>query len=449
VTSTQEFRTPYGSRWAVPEALVSVGVPAALGAFWVLTLYGGTRAPGYDPIEDTLSALAARGPGESAWGVAAGLALALAHALAALGLWQRGHRVPAALLSAATGAGVALLLLPVTCPRGPAGCSGVFSGRSVDLTSAMHRNAAAAYAALFALTCFALSYRQWRAASRPSAVLVAAAACLSVVLALGLRTGIALGLWERAWVALNSVLLLWLFLPRRLPELTWPGAARRAGCAALLLGPVLLVLGAHAQPAFDPRTDLISNLASYGADLPWLGRSAILAVAAAYLTLCLVLAAAGRGWSAAAAAAAAVSAAGIALVPLQCPRGAHGCSGPDSGRAVPRPRGDIVHRDLVAAFEVALLLLLVLLAVGLLRRRVRALASLLLAFAVLSVVLLGGQQVGDSIGWWQLAWFGVVLAAAAVALAWSDLVAGPPRRTAARSPVVGSVARRADDPEPA
>lgn len=420
MTSTQEFRTSPRAGWAAPAALVPVGVPICLAAFWLLSLWGGTRAPGYDLVQDTLSALAARGPGDSLWGVAAGLALVLAHALGSLGLWHRRQRLPAALLAAASSAGLALMLLPVACPRGPAGCSGVFSGRSPDLTSALHRDAAAIYAALFALTCLALADGLFRTGRAPTAALVAAAACLSVVLALGLRTGVALGLWERAWLALNSVLLLWLVVPGRPPDLTWPGAARRVGYAALALGPLLLLIAAQAQPAFDPQTDLISGLASDGANRPWLGRAAMLAVAAAYLALCLLSAAARRGWIAAAAAAAAASAAGIALVPLQCPRGAHGCSGPDSGRAVPRPRGDVIHRDLVAAFEVALLLLLVLIAAGLARRHERGRARLLLGLACLSAVLLAGQQRGESIGWWQLTWFSVVLLAAAAALTWAD-----------------------------
>lgn len=94
MTSTQEFRTSPRAGWAAPAALVPVGVPTCLAAFWLLSLWGGTRAPGYDLVQDTLSALAARGPGDSVWGLAAGLALVLAHALARWGCGTGGSACP-------------------------------------------------------------------------------------------------------------------------------------------------------------------------------------------------------------------------------------------------------------------------------------------------------------------------------------------------------------------
>jgi hypothetical protein len=112
---------------------------------------------------------------------------------------------------------------------------------------------------------------------------------------------------------------------------------------------------------------------------------------------------------------AAAGTAGVDAVPMGCPRGAHGCSGPHSGRRWPRPPSDVVHRDLVAALEVGSVLLLVGLAVVCWRAGKRANAAGSAALAVASMALLGGQQAGHNIGFWQLSWLVVTLAAPVLA----------------------------------
>ena len=182
-----------------------------------------------------------------------------------------------------------------------------------------------------------------------------------------------------------------------------PRAARAVGLVALGAVPVLLPLAVRAQPAFDLRRDLMSDLAAKGAAAPALGTGVIAGIVLAHLAVAVVLTAHRLRVAATGAAVAAVGAAGVAAVRITCPRGARGCSGPDSGRAVPKPWTDFAHRDLVAVLAVGALVLAVALGVHLARAR-RPVAAVPLAAAVVGPVLLLRQQAGVDIGWWQLSW---------------------------------------------
>jgi hypothetical protein len=175
-----------------------------------------------------------------------------------------------------------------------------------------------------------------------------------------------------------------------------------AGLAALFM---LLVLAIEAQPAFDLRRDLVSGLAARGAASPLLAQGAIAALALAHLAIGAALLMCRLRVAGVAGAVAAVCLVGVAAVQITCPRGARGCSGPESGRSTPRPVADVVHRNLVAVFELASVVLAVAVAVFLLREAGRrTLGSALLAAAVVSPAVLLRQQSGVDIGWYQLAW---------------------------------------------
>ena len=174
-------------------------------------------------------------------------------------------------------------------------------------------------------------------------------------------------------------------------------------CVAALF--VLLALAIEAQPAFDLRRDLVSGVASRGAAAPLLGQGAITALALSHLAIGVALLVCRARVAGSAAVIAAVCLLGVAAVQITCPRGARGCSGPESGRSSPRPVADVVHRDLVAVFELASVVLAVAVAAVLLREAGRrALGSALLAAAVVSPAVLLRQQSGVDIGWYQLAW---------------------------------------------
>lgn len=209
--------------------------------------------------------------------------------------------------------------------------------------------------------------------------------------------------------------------------------ARGIALAGVALSLVLLPVAIGAQPSFDLRRDLMSDLAARGAAMPLLGQAIIASLALSHAALGTSLflhrlrLAAGAAWVGS------VCLVGTAVVQITCPRGASGCSGPDSGRAFPRPAADVVHRDLVAVFELASVVVAVVLArhaFGLGRTR---LAVLLSACMVLSPAFLLGQQVGTDIGWWQLSWLAVTCTVVLAAVATLRPAAGSPRVRAAHA----------------
>ena len=417
-----------------------VVVAAASAGFWVLTLVAGQLVAGYDTATDTLSALAARDTQVRQVGVAAGLLLALAHLATGALLAGVGARAAALAAGLSSVAGVALFALaPITCPGGAAGCSDPLSGRGApDGLAVLHRDLAVAYELCFVLAALLVALAFARRGRRAPAVVAAAGAVGSVLLALQLRRGVDLGLWERGWVGVNTLLLLLVSLAvaRRVP-LRLPHVGR--GLLLLGLGGVLVLLplSVTAQPAYDLRRDLVSALASHGARLPVLGQVLILTVALAHLGAATVLASQPGRAARAAAASGAVAAAGlvaIAFVRITCPRGARGCSGPESGRAVPRPLADTVHRDLVVVVELGSVALLALLAMQTWRAGDRALAVAVTVSAALSPALLLRQQAGQDIGLYQLGWLAAGLLPLLAVLALHDRPVTP------RPPGPGSAA---------
>ncbi len=240
-----------------------------------------------------------------------------------------------------------------------------------------------------------------------------------------------LGLWERTSTFTNSALLLaiavWSLLTRTIDAPVATAAPRRPGQAevrdrwrvaslsALGLMVVPLAVSILVQPSWDLRRDLVSDLAAKGAVLPALGQAAILSIAVAHGCAAVALALRRMRPAAGAAGIAAVCLIGVALVQITCPRGASGCSGPESGRVLPRATTDVVHRDLVVVLELASLVLAVAIVLHLRATGRARLAGTTGTVAVLSALLLLAQQGGQDIGWWQLSW--LLMTSAIVVLA--------------------------------
>lgn len=383
-------------------------VVLAVAVFWVVSVLAGEQSAGYNLVNDTLSALAARGVDARDLGLAAGAALAFAHAAAAVLLPRLGAPRVAVAMAATALAGFALLAFPISCPGGAAGCSGPLSGRGPQgVDGVLHRDVATLYGALFVITMGSWAAALVRRGRAPTAAVFVLGTLLGAGCALQIRTGSLLGVWERGWLAANTVLLLGLAAlsggwVRRRPTLL--GAAKLLALLGLATFAALLPIAIEAQPVFRVRDDLASDLAAHGAVAPALGQAFIVALALAHGGVAAALLVRRLRIAGAAGAVAAVSLLAIAFVQITCPRGASGCSGPDSGRVMPRPIADIVHRDLVAVLELGSVVLAVAVGVHLLRTSRRGLGTGTLLAAVASLVLLGGQQSGRDIGWWQLGW---------------------------------------------
>lgn len=273
----------------------------------------------------------------------------------------------------------------------------------------LHRDVASASAAVFVVARRRLPAPRWhRAGVRSSARRVRGRSrAAGARLADQLRTGTLLGVWERWWLAIKTL------LPLDVAGRATAGSRRRPSPSVLARGTAvagvvamlaLLALAISAQPAFDLRNDLVSALAARGSAAPLLGQLVIAALALSH---------AATGWALLlrqlrVAGTAALLAAGclltIALVQITCPRGARGCSGPDSGRPSVKPLDDVVHRNLVVAFELASVALAASVALHLIRAGRTTSGSALLGTAGLSPLLLWQQQAGLDIGWWQLSW---------------------------------------------
>lgn len=430
---------------AAVASLVGVAV------FWCVQSLAASRAPGYGWAHDTISALASRGSSVLWVAVLAGAGLFLAHLAGGVVLWRRSQRLAGAALSLAAVSGMGVLSAPLHCPHGAAGCSDPLSGRGgLDTAAIIHRDFAVSYQVwmVLAVALVAVTLLHRRHPRRAVALLLAVT--VSTGLALQMRSGHHLGVWERSWVGVNCLVLVALTVrylsvadrqPRRLeqsvPTILWLGGLITVG--------VLLPVAALLQPSFSLSTDLVSDVASRGAVDPWVGRAALLGIAVAHLGVAAALAVAGTARrrvrlllvAAGGAVVVGVCLAGVALVPIRCPRGAHGCNGPDSGRVLPTLTIDIVHRDLVAVAEAGLLVLLAALLVHLVVRRRGVAVTVVGVLLATNPVVLGVQQQGHDIGVWQDAWIativGGILIGAAISRHWMP-VGGQARQPSGSSP---------------
>ncbi|HVL84420.1 MAG TPA: DUF998 domain-containing protein [Pseudonocardia sp.] len=205
----------------------------ALGVlgFWVGTLAAAALAPGYSLRADYVSSLAGRGSEVAVLGIAALVALALAHLAAAArvaavvrdrgagavgggGTARRpGSRAAAALAGALALAGLAGLVVAAfrtACPLGAAGCGTPPNDVPPDLADRLHVLGVVGYeVALVAAMALVAAGAAGR--SRAFRALSASAAVASVVLLLQVG-GPDTGAWQRAWLVVNTG---WLALSAR------------------------------------------------------------------------------------------------------------------------------------------------------------------------------------------------------------------------------------------
>lgn len=191
--------------WPRPDPKIAV---AGVVLFWGDTLVAGSLAPGYDLTSDYVSSLAGRGSAVAPVGIVALVFLALAHLLAAATL-RGAVGVPLALAGVA---GLAVASFRTGCPLGAAGC-GTAPNSLDDLPGTVHGLAVGAYeiAIVAAMLLFAVGRRS---AETVLALVSVVAAVASVVLLL--QTGAAYnGLWQRAWLLVNTGWLVAVLLTRK------------------------------------------------------------------------------------------------------------------------------------------------------------------------------------------------------------------------------------------
>jgi hypothetical protein len=172
-------------------ALPALGV----ALFWLGTVDAGSAAPGYSARADYVSSLAGRGSEVAAAGIAALVALALAHLAAAVA--ARGAARVA--LAAAGACGLVVAGFRTGCPLGAAGCGTAPDDAPGDVADALHVAGVVGYeaAVVLAMVALAVRWRGWAGA------LTAVAAVASVALALRIG-GPDPGLDQRLWLAVTT-----------------------------------------------------------------------------------------------------------------------------------------------------------------------------------------------------------------------------------------------------
>lgn len=172
--------------------------------FWAGTLVAGALAPGYSLRADHVSSLAGRGSAVAVLGIAALVVLALAH-LAAAATAGRPLAVPLVLAGVA---GLAVAGFRTGCPLGAAGCGTAPNDAPPDLFDVVHGFGVVGYEVALVAAMAVVAARPGPPARR---LVTAAATVASVVLLL--RTGGAdSGLWQRAWLLVNTAWLVALAL---------------------------------------------------------------------------------------------------------------------------------------------------------------------------------------------------------------------------------------------
>lgn len=188
---------------ALTRAVVVLGIVG----FWAFASLGAAAEPGYDPTQDYLSALAAAGAAEPAWGLA--MFGASAVAVLAVAYSARSRLMAAAAVSLAMGG-----VLRVDCPTGAAGCNAGPRVVEPSLTGQAHAAAVGGYQVLLSAALLALAWRARRQRRPGTAAAAVAGAVVPLALAfdpLPLEPGVS----QRLWVAAGQVILLLVaFWPR-------------------------------------------------------------------------------------------------------------------------------------------------------------------------------------------------------------------------------------------
>lgn len=199
-----------------------------------------------------------------------------------------------------------------------------------------------------------------------------------------------------------------------------PRAGRFLALGALL-GVALFWLGVFAGGAlisgYHARADYISSIASRGSPVAPIGIGAIASMGLAYASAgAFVRRAWGRASLAAALVLAGVSQLVVAAFRIRCPLGAAGCR--FEAALVVHDAFDALHRDGVLAFELCLLVAMLILAAGAMRGAPwpRWLGVVSVPLGIASVYLLARTGGVDN-GLWQRSW-------AAVNSAWLVMVVG-------------------------
>ncbi|MEO8082859.1 MAG: DUF998 domain-containing protein [Ardenticatenales bacterium] len=201
-----------------------------------------------------------------------------------------------------------------------------------------------------------------------------------------------------------------------------PAFAAPLGVALFWIG---VLVGGALAPGYSARSDYISSLASRGSAVAPIGMAAIAAMAFAHL---FGAADAWRAWRhravAAALALAGVSQLVIAASRIRCPLGAAGCR--FEAQPVAQDAFDALHHDAVLAYELFLLMAMLVLFVGAWRAAPwpRWLGIVSLPLGIASAYLLYRTGAVDN-GLWQRSW-------ALVSSAWLLLVVWSAWRSARR-----------------
>lgn len=187
------------SRRSSPRTVLIVG---SLAATWGLVFLAASQQPGYNHLRDGISALASRSA-HLPWIGAMAIALGGVATLAASFVLRRISQ-PAALSLAL--AGVALLAVagtPISCIGGPAGCE-MYPGGSNWISKA-HLAAVGFYEFASVSAAMSTALALLRGGARRVAGVCAAGALVSLLLFSA--APIELGLMQRAWLLVHSLLL--------------------------------------------------------------------------------------------------------------------------------------------------------------------------------------------------------------------------------------------------
>ncbi|MCX6463518.1 MAG: DUF998 domain-containing protein, partial [Pseudonocardiales bacterium] len=173
---------------------------AGLALFWLGTAVAGAAAPGYSARADYVSSLAGRGSEVAATGLAALVALALAHVAAGVVVSGALSAAAGAALVVAGGCGLVVAAFRTGCPLGAAGCGTAPNDAPADLADTLHVAGVVGYEIALVVAMVLVARGLGRGLP---AVATVVAAVASTVLAVRIG-GPDLGLDQRLWLAVNT-----------------------------------------------------------------------------------------------------------------------------------------------------------------------------------------------------------------------------------------------------